>query len=121
VTAGQQVTVKANHAGSYGGRVITGYQWQITGGGTLATLSASTGETATLTTSSAGTVTVALIVTDSAGATGSASSTVSVQAAPVVTPTPAPAPSSGGGGAMSGAWVALLGVAAFALRRVRPA
>jgi serine protease len=121
VTAGQQVTFKANHAGSYGGRVITGYQWQITGGGTLATLSASTSETATLTTSSAGTVTVALIVTDSAGATGSASSTVSVQAAPVVTPTPAPAPSSGGGGAMSGAWVALLGVAAFALRRVRPA
>jgi serine protease len=45
-----------------------------------------------------------------------------VQAAPVVTPTPTPTPtpapsSGGGGGAMSGAWVALLAVAAFALRR----
>ncbi len=118
-TAGQSITVSASNATANGGRSIAGYQWQITSGGAFAAFSGATNAaSATLVTSAAGSVVLSLTVTDNAGATGSASSTVSVQAAPVVTPTAAP--SSGGGGAMSGAWVALLGVAAFALRRARP-
>jgi serine protease len=115
-TAGQSVTVSASGATANGGRSIAGYRWQITSGGAYAAFSGSTSAAvATLATSAAGSVVVSLTVTDSAGATGSASSTVNVQAAPVVTPT-AVAPTSSGGGAMSAAWVALLGVAAFALR-----
>ncbi len=117
-TAGTSVTLSASSTVAYGGRSITGYQWQITSGGGFAAFSGATNAaSATLLTSAVGSVVVSLTVTDNAGATGSASSTVSVQPAAVPPPvTPAAAPSSGGG-AMSWAWVALLGVAAFALRR----
>jgi serine protease len=120
-TAGASVTLSASGATANGGRSIAGYQWQITSGGSFAAFSGATNAaSATLLTSAAGSVVVSLTVTDSAGASGSASSTLSVQAAPTpVTPsssggTPS---SSGGGGAMSAVWVAWLGVAACALRR----
>jgi serine protease len=116
-TAGASVTLNASNATANGGRSIAGYQWQITSGGAFAAFSGATNAaSATLVTIAAGSVVVSLTVTDSTGATGSASSTVAVQA-PVVTP--AAAPSSGGGGAMSWIWVALLGVAAAALRLAR--
>ena len=119
-TAGQSITVSASNATANGGRIIAGYQWQITSGGAFAAFSSATNAaTATLMTSAAGSVVLSLTVTDNAGATGSASSTVSVQAA-AVTP-PVVTSSGGGGGAMSWAWVALLGVAACALRRSRAA
>ena len=122
-TAGTSVTLSASNATANGGRNIVGYQWQITSGGGLAALSGTTNAaSATLVTSAAGSVVLSLTVTDNAGATGSASSTVNVLAAAVVpSVTPTAAPASGGGGAMSWLWVAWLGVAAFALRRVRTA
>ena len=119
--AGQSVALSASNATANGGRSIAGYQWLITSGGGFAAFTGATNAaSATLLTSAAGSVVLSLTVTDNAGATGSASSTVSVQAAAVVPPTPAPS-SGGGGGAVSGAWVALLGVAAAALRRVQRA
>ena len=124
-TAGQSVTLSASSTVANNGRSIAGYQWAITSGGGFAVLAGATNaSTATLTTSAAGSVVLSLTVTDNAGATGSASSTVNVQAAAVVPPTPAPTPApapapGGGGGAMSGAWAALLGLAAAALWRVR--
>jgi serine protease len=119
-TAGASVTLDASGTTANGGRSIAGYQWQITSGSSFAAFSGATNAaSATLVTSAAGSVVVSLTVTDSAGATGSASSTVSVQAAPAtpVTPSSSGGTSSGGGGAMSAAWVAGLGVAAWALRR----
>jgi serine protease len=125
-TAGATVTLSASASTANGGRAIASYQWQISSGGAVAAFSGATNAaSATLLTSAAGSVVVSLTVTDSAGATGSASSTLSVQAAPVAPVTPSapatPSPTGGsGGGAMSAGWVALLGVAAAALRRLVP-
>ncbi len=121
-TAGTVVTLSASASTANGGRAIAGYQWQISSGGAAAAFSGATnGASATLLTSAAGSVVVSLTVTDSAGATGSSSSTISVQAAQVVTPVTPGSSGGGGGGAMSPVWVALLGLAAWALRRTRPA
>ena len=125
-TAGLSVTLSASGATASGGRSIAGYQWFISSGGSSAAFSGSTtGASATLVTTAVGTVVVGLTVTDSAGATGSASTTLTVQAAPA-TGTGAGTGSTGsggggGGGAMSAGWVALLGLAAWTLRRTRRA
>ena len=116
-TAGQTITLSAAGSSANGGRSISGWQWQITSGGTLAAFSGATNaSTATLATSGAGTVTVSLVVTDSGGATGGASSTIRVAAAPI---TPTSGGSSSGGGAMSAPWLGLLSLAVLALRRAR--
>jgi serine protease len=127
VTAGLSVTLSASGATANGGRSIAGYQWAISSGSGSAAFSGSTtGSTATLLASAAGSVVVSLTVTDSAGATGSANTTLTVNAAPVVSSgtgssssNNASPGSGGGGGAMSAGWVALLGVAAWTLRRTR--
>ncbi len=123
-TAGATVTLSASASAANGGRSIAGYRWQISSGGAGAAFSGATnGASATLLTSAAGSVVISLTVTDSAGASGSTSTTVTVQAGPVATPvTPSSTGGGGGsgGGAVSTVWVALLGLAAYALRRTRP-
>ena len=120
-TAGSTVTLDAAGSSAAGGRSITSYQWQITGGSGLASFNGSTtgsttGSTATLATSGAGTVTVVLTVTDSAGATGTVSQAIPIAAAPVVV-TPTTSGSSGGGGAMGAGWLlGLLGAVALLWR-----
>jgi serine protease len=109
--AGESITLSAAGSAASDGRVITGYRWQITAGGTLASFSGPTDtETATLLASAAGSVTVQLSVTDSGGNSGSQSVTLTVQPAP-----------SGGGGALSLVWTLLLALAVAALARREPA
>ena len=100
-----------------GGRTITAYEWTITRGANLASVSASANDgTATLNTTGAGTLVVSLTVTDSGGATGSASQAITVAAAPVVV---TPAASSGGGGALGLGWLLGLASAVVVLARRR--
>ena len=112
--AGSSITLSAANASAGGGRAITGYQWTITAGGTLATLTGATNASAvTLAATGAGNVTVMLTVTDSAGSTGSASSTLTISAAP--TPGSGSGGSKGGGGALGWGWMLGLIVAIAAL------
>ncbi len=79
VSAGNTVTFTS--AASAPGQPITSYQWAITSGASLATItSASNSATATVTTqgTASGSFTITLTVTDGAGETSSASSTVTV-------------------------------------------
>ena len=118
-TAGATVALDAAGSTATTGRTITGYQWQVTSGGSIASFSGSTtGSTATLATSGAGSVTVQLTVTDSAGATGVATQTVTVSGSST-------ASSGDGGGSGGGAlglnWLAALALAGLALGRPRRA
>ena len=123
-TAGDTVTLNSTGSAANGGRSIASYQWAITSGGTLASISgASTGSTLTLLTSAAGSVTVSLTVTDSAGASGTTTSTVNVQAcggqhAP---PTARLRVAAAVVARSRVAGCALLALAVALLRRVRPA
>jgi len=103
------------------GRTITGYQWAITSGGSLASLVGATdGVAASLATSAAGTVVVQLTVTDNTGASRSTTASLTVAAAPVVvTPTPTSS-GGGGGGALDGSWLLALALAVAALAAARP-
>ena len=116
-TAGDSVAL--NGAGSVAttGRTITGYQWSITSGASLASLVGATdGVSATLSTSAAGAVVVQLTVTDNTGATRSTTAGLTVAAAPVVvTPTPTPSAGGGGGGALGLGWLLGLALAVLAL------
>jgi serine protease len=106
-TAGNSVTLDGSGSTAAAGRSIVGWQWAITSGDTLATLSGATNaSTATLLTSAAGTVVLGLTVTDSAGATSTSAQTITVAAAPVVVNS-----SGGGGGALGGGWLAGLALA----------
>ncbi|HEY0855455.1 MAG TPA: S8 family serine peptidase [Albitalea sp.] len=108
-TVGTPVTLDAGTSTAVEGRTLVSYEWAITAGASLATLSANTGPQVTLTPTAAGTVTVRLTVTDSAGETRSASSSITVAAAPVSR--------GGGGGALGVEWLALLAAAVWSLRR----
>ncbi len=124
-TAGTAVTLGSAGSGATTGRTLTGFQWTLTSGAGLASfVGATDGSTATLATSGAGTVVVQLTVTDSTGATGTASQTITVAAAPVVVTPPNTntdgASSGGGGGAMGAGWVLGLLAAAGLLRRRAP-
>ena len=114
-TVGTAVTLDAAASAASSGRSVTGYQWAITSGSTVASLTgATTGRTATLATNSVGTVVVSLTVTDNTGASTSTSQTVTVLDVPVVVVTP-PAGGGGGGGAMGAEWLLGLAVAAALL------
>jgi len=110
VNAGGTVTLDGSSSVASGGRSIASYQWSITSGSSIASLSATTGSSVTLSTSATGTVTVMLTVTDGAGATGSTTTTITVNAA---------AASSGGGGALGLGWLLALMAAVVALGRSR--
>lgn len=108
---GDSVTLDGSGSTVGSGRTITGYLWEITAGGNLASFSGATNAaTATLQTSGAGSVTVRLTVTDSAGQQASTTRTLTISAAS----------SGGGGGALGPLWALGLLLAAAALRR-RPA
>ncbi len=112
-TVGATVNLSAS-ATANGGRSIASYQWSLSTGGTLASLSGTSAATTTLSANAAGSVTVQLTVTDSAGVSSSSTTTISIAAA---APAPAPAPAGGGGGGSSSpVWLALLAAAALSLR-----
>ena len=117
VVAGGSVTLDA--AGSWpsgGASGIATYQWAITAGGTLASLTSSTSSTASVLTKAAGTVTVTLTITDTAGRQGTRDVALTVTPAPVV-----PQPTSGGGGGALGlGWLLGLVAALVGLGAVTP-
>ena len=121
VVAGGEVMLDGSGSWPGGGAAsITTYQWAITGGATLASLTSSTSATASLLTQAAGTVTVALTVTDAAGR--QATSSVALTVTPAAPPAPPPSGGGGGGGAIGLVWLAgllaaVIGVAAVAPRR----
>lgn len=107
------------------GQSISGYQWRLTGGGTLASFSGTTSaSTAALTASGSGLVTVELSVSDSSGAIGTSSAVIRTGAAPAAAcgtdatddaGTPASSGGGGGGGAMDLRWLAGLAAAVLVL------
>lgn len=111
-TAGVTVPLDASASTATSGRTIVAYQWSITSGASIGSLTSSSGQTVSLTTTAAGSITVSLTVTDSAGAVASTNSTFTVGAAPTS--------SGGGGGALDLGWlVAMMAavVAVFSSRR----
>lgn len=114
VTAGQSATLTTTITGLAAGRTAKSYKWTLLdGGGAVAALGAGADTaTVTLAPTAAGTVSVQSDVTDSDGYVHSQAATLSVAAAP----SSGGGSSSGGGGAMSGLWLALLAIAALALR-----
>jgi serine protease len=116
VTAGGTVTLDANASTAAGGRSVSAYQWAITAGSGIATLSATTGPSVVLNTTGAGTVTVALTVVDNGGASATTSSSITVNAG---------ASSGGGGGGGGGSlgfgWLFALLMAVLVVQRTRRA
>ncbi|CAG0972821.1 hypothetical protein GPROT1_01701, partial [Gammaproteobacteria bacterium] len=92
-TVGTPVTLSGSGSSASGGRSIVSYQWVISAGGSIASLSATSGATVSLSPTAEGTATVTLTVTDSAGATSSANTTITIAAAPATG-------GGGGGGAL---------------------
>ena len=128
-TAGSAVQLSGEGSSAPAGRTLSSYAWTLVDGGGIVTgFSAATNAlTTSVLPSAAGSFTVRLTVTDSLGAQAATQLTISVAAAPVVTPptptptpTPTPAPSSGGG-ALSGLWLCALGLAVWVLRPRRAA
>lgn len=109
-TAGTPVTLNASGSLASGGRSIVSYQWAITAGSSIATLSSTSGSSVNLQPTGEGSVTVALTVTDSAGTSATTTTTIAVAAVPVTG-------GGGGGGALGLEWLALLMCAVWALRR----
>lgn len=102
VAGGSSTVLDASGSGASGTSSIVDYQWAITGGADLSSLSRPTNAaTVTLATKAAGSVTVSLTVKDSAGQSDTTTTTLTVSAPPVVTP---PSTSSGGG-AMELGWL----------------
>ena len=81
VVAGVPVTLSGLVSHAVTGRPITKYEWAITGGGTIASIStAINAPTATVVTSATGMVTVSLTVTDSTSQSDTTSTTLTVDA-----------------------------------------
>ena len=123
--AGSPVTLDGSASSASTGSAISSYQWTITAGANIASItSSSTAATVTVLPTAAGSVTVSLTVTDGGGHSDTTSTTLAVAAAPAVTTTPvATTPSSsssGGGGALTPAWALGLLAAVAALGAVRP-
>lgn len=116
LAAGSSVTLSAASSTAASGLSITAWLWEITSGGTLATLSGTDTATTTLTGSAAGNVVVRLTVTDSNGQQSSTTQTLTITAAS------SGGGGGGGGGALSPAWALAALAAAMLLsgpRRVR--
>jgi serine protease len=95
VVAGGSISLDGTGSHAKLGNIV-GYQWAVTDGASVASLSGATnGSTATLLTTAAGNVTVTLTVTDALGQTATASQALAVTAVP----------SSSGGGAMDLGWL----------------
>ncbi len=107
-TVGETVALSGSRSSASGSLLLVSYQWQVTSGASLATLSGAVNTaSANLVTSGAGAVTVSLTVTDNAGATSTSSTVVNVQA--VAPPPPATGGGGGGGGgASSTPWVLMV-------------
>ncbi len=115
---GAAVTLDGSTSNAAAGRTVVAYQWTITAGADLASLSGSTTDPkATLVASGVGTVAVALTVTDSAGQTGTGSTAVTIASAPSLPVSESGG--SGGGGGVSAGWLLGLVAAVVALRIVR--
>ena len=113
-TAGTAVALDGSGSRASLGATITGYQWAISSGATIANFTSSTNAvSATLLPSAAGSVVVALTITDNAGKQATSSVALSVAAPPAPT-------SSGGGGAMPVGWLLAWLVALIGLRAVTP-
>ena len=111
-TAGTAVTLSSAGSVAATGRSLASFRWAISSAAGVAALTGATdGATATLATSAAGSVVVTLTVTDSAGASQRSDLTLQVAAAPAA---------ASGGGALGAGWLAGLGLAVWALRRLRP-
>jgi len=127
VAANGSVTLEALGSSTGAGRTITGYQWRITDGATLAGFSGSTtGSTAVLSALDSGLATVELSVTDSSGATSRSTAVLRTGAVPAVACGPdandaIASSDSGGGGAVNGGWLAglaaVVGLLAWSRRR----
>ncbi|MFG6464606.1 S8 family serine peptidase [Roseateles sp. DXS20W] len=121
LTATQSGTLTAAITGLASGKTVAATQWTLLSGAGVVNgfSSGANTATATLTPAAAGTFSVQADVTDSDGYVHSQTATVTVNAAPVVTP-PANTGGSGGGGgggSASLAWLASLLLAAFSLRK----
>lgn len=103
------VTLDARGSSTGAGRTVTGYQWRITDGTTLAGFSGSTtGSTAVLNALGSGLAMVELTVTDSSGATSRSAAVLRTGPVPAAAcgPDANDAMASDGGGAVNGGWLA---------------
>lgn len=105
IAVGGSLTLDGSGSSATGGDTITGYQWALGSGATLASFSGPTdGPSATLLANAAGSVTVTLTVTSSSGKVGTTTRTITI------TDPAAAGGGGGGGGAFAPAWLlALLG------------
>lgn len=121
LTATQSGTLTAAITGLASGKTVAATAWSVLSGTGVVTgfSSGANTATATLTPTAAGTFSVQADVTDSDGYVHSQTATVTVAAAPVVTPPGNTGGSGGGGGGGSAslAWLASLLLAAFSLRK----
>jgi serine protease len=102
------------------GRVITGYQWELVSGATMATLSSTSDPAkASVVTTAGGSFTARLTVTDGTSPPASAEITVVVTGVSPPPEPPPPPPSSGGGGALQLGWALALLAAVLGLARSR--
>lgn len=121
LTATQSGTLTAAITGLASGKTVASTAWSVLSGTGVVTgfSSGANTATATLTPTAAGTFSVQADVTDSDGYVHSQTATVTVAAAPVITPPGNTGGSGGGGGGGSAslAWLASLLLAAFSLRK----
>jgi serine protease len=98
-TVGAAVPLSADSSVVAGGRTVASYQWQVTAGSSVASLSATTGPSVNLDGIAAGTATVQVTVTDSTGAATSTSQDVTF------TSSGGGGGGGGGGGAVNPMWL----------------
>jgi serine protease len=120
-TAGSSVTFDGSGSTSSAGHTVTGYQWALTSGSSIASFSSATNAaTATVATSGTGSFTVSLTVTDDAARQATSAVSVSVAASGSSSGSDPTATSSGssdsGGGALGWAWLAGLLAAVLVLQ-----
>ncbi len=100
VVAGTSVTLDGSGSSASSGNTIVAYEWAITSGANIASITSSTtASTATVLPTAAGSVTISLTVTDSAGRTGTTSTTLSAASSSSATTSDTSSSSSSGGGA----------------------
>lgn len=119
-TVAQSGSLTAAITGLASGKIVTLTQWTLLSGtSVVSSFAGGLTPTVTMTPAAAGTFTMQVDATDSDGFVHSQTATITVAAAPVVTPpgTSGGTGSGGGGGSASLAWLASLLLAAFSLRK----